>query len=135
MTTPSRVPTFLSSVAGAPGDLLNRIRGEYLEMPGLRLTSAQAARLWAVELELASALLSVLVEAGFLTVSDDGQHARRGDSEGRRGRHTTARGDITRADSNARGRTVLRSAMCEDPNRTREGAQERAVDPDKVRGL
>jgi len=52
-------------------------------MPGLRLTPAQAARLWAVELELASALLSVLVETGFLTVAGDGQHARRGDSEGR----------------------------------------------------
>ena len=26
-----------------------RIRGEFLEMPGLRLTSAQAARLWHVD--------------------------------------------------------------------------------------
>jgi hypothetical protein len=101
MTAPSRVPTFLSSVAGAPDDLLNRIRGEYLEMPGLRLTPAQAARLWAVELELASALLSVLVETGFLTVAGDGQHARRGDSKGRRGRHTTARAGTTRTSSSA----------------------------------
>jgi hypothetical protein len=63
-------------------DLLNRIRGEYLEMPGLRLTPAQAARLWSMELDLACALLSALVEAGFLTVARGGQHARRGDSEG-----------------------------------------------------
>lgn len=62
-------------------DLLNRIRGEYLEMPGLRLTPAQAARLWAVDLELARALLAVLVQAGFLDVAGDGRHARRGDSE------------------------------------------------------
>jgi hypothetical protein len=63
-------------------DLLNRIRGEYLEMPGLRLTATQAARLWAVDVDVASALLSALVKAGFLIVADDSQHARRGDSEG-----------------------------------------------------
>jgi hypothetical protein len=63
-------------------NLLNRIRGEYLEMPGLRLTPAQAARLWALDLEIASALLSALVKTGFLVVADDGQHARLGDSEG-----------------------------------------------------
>lgn len=81
-------------------DLLNRIRGEYLEMPGLRLTPAQAARLWAVDLELARELLTVLVEAGFLTVAGDGRHARRGDSEGRRGRNTTSRAGAARAGSN-----------------------------------
>ena len=85
----------------ASQSLLNRIRGEYLEMPGLRLTPAQAARLWGVDLEIASALLSALVKASFLTVADDGQHARRGDSEGRRGRHTTARARTTRTSSNA----------------------------------
>jgi hypothetical protein len=30
-------------------DLLNRVRGEYAEMPGLTLTLAQAQRLWGLD--------------------------------------------------------------------------------------
>ena len=30
-------------------ELLGRIRGEYLEMPGLKLTLAQAQRLWGLD--------------------------------------------------------------------------------------
>lgn len=63
--------------------LLNRIRGEYLEMPGLRLTPAQAARLWAMDRDLATVLLSALTDAGFLVRVGGGQFVRRGDSEGR----------------------------------------------------
>ena len=33
----------------AQEDILRRIRGEYLEMPGLRLTSVQAQRLWGLD--------------------------------------------------------------------------------------
>ena len=46
--------------------LLTRIRGEFLEMPGLRLTSAQAARLWAVDLRTSDWILDGLTTAGFL---------------------------------------------------------------------
>jgi hypothetical protein len=46
--------------------LLTRIRGEFLEMPGLRLTSAQAARLWAVDHRTSEWILDGLTTAGFL---------------------------------------------------------------------
>jgi len=37
--------------------LLHRIRSEFLEMPGLRLTPAQAARLWALDRHTSERLL------------------------------------------------------------------------------
>ena len=46
--------------------LLTRIRSEFLEMPGLRLTSAQAARLWAVDRRTSDWILAGLTTAGFL---------------------------------------------------------------------
>jgi len=46
--------------------LLTRIRGEFLEMPGLRLTPAQAARLWAVDRRTSDWILDGLTTAGFL---------------------------------------------------------------------
>ena len=48
-------------------DLLQRIRGEFLEMPGLHLTVEQAKRLWALDLVTCRALLDALVDAKFLT--------------------------------------------------------------------
>lgn len=58
-------------------EILLRIRGEFLEMPGLSLTPAQAQRLWALEREVCDALLTVLVTEGFLTRSRDGAFLRR----------------------------------------------------------
>ena len=55
---------------------LARIRGEYLEMPGLRLTVAQAQRLCGIERELCEAVLSALVDARFLCTKPDGAYAR-----------------------------------------------------------
>ena len=46
---------------------LQRVKAEYLEMPGLQLTRNQAARLWAYDLALCDAVLSALVEERFLT--------------------------------------------------------------------
>ena len=46
--------------------LLHRIRSEFLEMPGLRLTPAQAARLWALDRSTSERLLDGLTLAGFL---------------------------------------------------------------------
>lgn len=45
---------------------LRLAEAEYLEMPGLQLTEAQAARLWCFDSELCSAVLSALVERRFL---------------------------------------------------------------------
>ena len=43
-----------------------RIRGEYMEMPGLKLTVPQAARLWHLDQPSIEQLLNVLVDDGVL---------------------------------------------------------------------
>jgi hypothetical protein len=53
-------------------EVLQRIQGEYIEMPGLRLTAAQAQRLWGLERDLCDALLGALVDAKFLAQTRDG---------------------------------------------------------------
>jgi hypothetical protein len=54
--------------------LLTRIRGEFLEMPGLRLTSAQAARLWAVDHRTSEWILNGLTTTGFLLRNPEGAY-------------------------------------------------------------
>ena len=56
--------------------LFTRVRGEYLEMPGLRLTFQQAQRLWGLERIDCRTVLEALVEAKFLCVKPDGTYAR-----------------------------------------------------------
>ena len=56
--------------------LITRIRGEYLEMPGLKLTLPQAQRLCGVERTVCKTVLDRLVEAKFLCVKPDGAYAR-----------------------------------------------------------
>ena len=55
-----------------PETLVARIRGEYREMPGLRLTFAQACRLWQVDAATCKAVLQTLVDEGFLVGSHEG---------------------------------------------------------------
>jgi hypothetical protein len=57
-------------------ELLQRVRGEYLEMPGLRLTTEQAKRLWSLDLRTCRSILDALVEAKFLARSRDGKYCR-----------------------------------------------------------
>lgn len=57
-------------------EVLQRIQGEYLEMPGLRLTPAQAQRLWGLERDVCDALLGALVDARFLVRTRDGAFVR-----------------------------------------------------------
>jgi hypothetical protein len=56
--------------------MLKRIRAEYLEMPGLRLTLEQARRLCGVERALCQRVLDLLVDEKFLCVKSDGVYAR-----------------------------------------------------------
>jgi hypothetical protein len=56
--------------------LLQRIRSEFLEMPGLRLTPAQAARLWALDRPTSERVLDGLTVTGFLLKSRDGAYLR-----------------------------------------------------------
>ena len=53
-----------------------RIRAEYREMPGLRLTLPQAQRLCSVERALCKIVLDSLVDERFLCRKSDGQYAR-----------------------------------------------------------
>ena len=59
-----------------PNRLLARIRGEFAEMPGMRLTFRQAQRLWALDAPMCRSLLETLVAANFLVRSADGAFAR-----------------------------------------------------------
>jgi hypothetical protein len=57
-------------------EALRRVRGEYIEMPGLRLTTAQAQRLWGLDQASCHALLGALVDAKFLFRTRDGAFVR-----------------------------------------------------------
>ena len=56
--------------------ILQRIQGEFVEMPGLRLTPAQAQRLWGLDRGTCEELLKVLVKAQFLSQTRDGSFMR-----------------------------------------------------------
>ena len=49
-----------------------RIRGEFLEMPGLRLTCRQAQRLWGLDAVVCESLLAALVDVRFLVETPEG---------------------------------------------------------------
>ena len=54
--------------------LVERIRGEYAEMPGLRLTLAQAARLWQLDVAICETLLQQLALNMCLRKMPDGAY-------------------------------------------------------------
>ena len=56
--------------------LLYRIRGEFLESPGLRLTLDQAARLWHMDAATCASALMQLVADRFLTRNRHGAYVR-----------------------------------------------------------
>ena len=45
---------------------VRRVREEFLEMPGLRLTPVQARRLWGLDGDACQAVIDALVAAAFL---------------------------------------------------------------------
>ena len=56
--------------------LLHRIRGEFREMPGLRLTLEQASRLWHLDAAICAAVLMRLVSDRFLMRTRHGAYVR-----------------------------------------------------------
>lgn len=58
--------------------IVDIIRGEYQEMPELRLTPAQAARLWNLDISVVRVVLDDLVRSGFLSRWPNGQYGRTG---------------------------------------------------------
>jgi hypothetical protein len=75
-------------------DVLERLRAEYLEMPGMWLTVQQVQRLCGVERTVCQWALDSLVATKFLCVKSDGSYARSTDGEMPRPRH--AKADIAR---------------------------------------
>ena len=55
---------------------IQRIRAEYLEMPGLSLRPEQVQRLCGVDRALCETVLESLVESGFLARRPDGAYGR-----------------------------------------------------------
>jgi DNA-binding IclR family transcriptional regulator len=56
--------------------LLARMRAEFREMPGLKLTARQARRLLGLEAPTCDTLLEELVQTGFLRCTRDGRFIR-----------------------------------------------------------
>jgi hypothetical protein len=65
--------------SGGIQEVVRRIRGEFLEMPGLRLTPEQARRLWRLDETACDAVLGALVDARFLARTRDGAFVRQDD--------------------------------------------------------
>jgi len=57
-------------------NLLNRVRSEFIEMPGLRLRIDQAQRLWNLDRAICESVLRSLVEAKFLRRFENDLYAR-----------------------------------------------------------
>jgi hypothetical protein len=62
-------------------ELIERIRAEYLEMPGLSLTSAQLERLCGMDSTMCGVVLQALIARKFLVLTPDGRYARLTDGE------------------------------------------------------
>ena len=69
-------PTLPHGTAPTFNTLVERIRAEYIEQPGLRLTEAQASRLWRLDEPTTRHALSELTGASFLKRTEDGRYAR-----------------------------------------------------------
>jgi hypothetical protein len=57
-------------------DWVHVVRSEYREMPGLSLTEMQAQRLWQLDAASTRALLSTLLDTGFLRRTTTGTYIR-----------------------------------------------------------
>ena len=60
----------------AAPQIVQRIRAEYIEMPGLTLRPEQVQRLCGVDRSLCDSVLEALVKSGFLSRRADGAYAR-----------------------------------------------------------
>jgi hypothetical protein len=65
-----------SRVTASNDQIVCRIRAEYLEMPGLRLTPVQAQRLWGLDEQTCLRVLESLTKDRFLDRKDNGTYAR-----------------------------------------------------------
>lgn len=59
--------------------VLRRVRAEYLELPGMRLTAAQLQRLCGLDAATCARVLDALIETRFLRAYGDGSYGRSSD--------------------------------------------------------
>ncbi len=64
-------PDETTTTGEASADLVARVRAEFLEMPGLKLTVDQAMRLWSLAPATCAAVLDALAATHFLTRRHD----------------------------------------------------------------
>ena len=57
--------------------LIDRVRVEYVKMPGMRLTLAQIERLCGIDATTCITVVNALLDLKFLSVYNDGTYARR----------------------------------------------------------
>ncbi len=67
----------MTSPSPALDEVLLRVRAEFLEMPGLKLTLRQAERLWGLDSATCEALVESLTESKFLARTREGAIVRR----------------------------------------------------------
>jgi hypothetical protein len=66
----------MNSAQTSVRDWIPIVRGEFQEMPGLRLTKPQVQRLWGLDALTCDALLDTLVGSHFLRRTQNGTYAR-----------------------------------------------------------
>ena len=69
-----RVPALVERQPSPNDGIRRRAEAEYMEMPGLKLTAAQASRLWHLDVTASVRLLDSMVEAGVLYRARDGAY-------------------------------------------------------------
>lgn len=79
------VPTPVSADPLRWVTLMQRVRTEYEEMPGLSVTVAQASRLWKMDAPTAREVLNAMVDVGYLSAGPRGFTLRAFDSTARPG--------------------------------------------------
>jgi hypothetical protein len=74
---PGRLNESVSIVrAGALEDCVQRIRVEYLDLPGLSLTARQARRLWNLDSDTCQRVLDMMIRDNFLRRTPQAQYVR-----------------------------------------------------------
>ena len=56
--------------------LVERVKGEFVEMPDLQLTMQQAARLWGLDMSACRHVVDVLIDSAFLRWTESGKITR-----------------------------------------------------------
>ena len=70
-----KIPLTDTLVIVSKDEMLRRIHCDYLEMPDLRLSRAQAQRVWQLDEHTCTELLESLTDGGLLQRSHDGMYA------------------------------------------------------------